>query len=202
MSFSHSCIDWCLFCEEDNCLFFLLIFSWKAEFPQTQYISYVYSINIFQETIDLFSLSPVNTFFVAIMKSAFGLQRIPWAHHVSQPIWTGLRCKASHYYCWRESHQVCRSWLPRSLCSSTPRNFCLLLLSETLLEFKYSLFKQFRWETLQEYCASLPNPSPHPNLLQTADLERARRHPFFSGLQFIRALCSYISIASSAYRRF
>lgn len=95
------------------------------------------------------------------------------------------KASSSHCYCWRESHQECRSWLTETLCSSAPRNFCLLLLSKTLLEFKYSLFKQFHWETLQQYRASLPNPSPHPNLLLTADLERAWRHPYSSGLQFV-----------------
>lgn len=75
----------------------------------------------------------------------------------------------------------------KTLCSSAPRNFCLLL-SKTLLEFKYSLFKQFHWETLQKYCASLPNASLHPNLLLTADLQRPWGHPMSSGLQFVLAV--------------
>lgn len=54
--------------------------------------------------------------------------------------------------------------------SSVPRNFCLLL-----LELKYSLFKQFHWETLQQHCASSPNPSAWHNLLLTADVRRTWR---------------------------
>ncbi|TNN88417.1 Collagen alpha-1(XI) chain [Liparis tanakae] len=46
---------------------------------------------------------------------------------------------------------------------------------EPLLEFKYSLFKQFHWETLQQYCESLPKPPLRPNLLLTSHWERAWR---------------------------
>lgn len=52
----------------------------------------------------------------------------------------------------------------------------------------------FCWETLQQYCASLPNSSPCPYPLQTADLERAWRNPTLALPEVVRERCKAVRL--------
>lgn len=164
------------------------MFSWRTEIP-TDTTPAVFSESTFSNRFS--SLLPLKSFFVAIMNVQLNCKRYPeliTRHNRFEPA-QATKPAADAVIAGENLIRNAGHGVGETLCSSAPRNFRLLLLSKALLEFKYSLFKQFHWETLQRHSASLPGPSPHPSLLQTVDLVRAWRHPWLSGLlRFVQAV--------------